>query len=63
MTRVVKTSITFYTHPDQDPFLGEEPMSDDELMQYARDCFYDDIMTFVKYNELHDIINVELIND
>jgi hypothetical protein len=63
MARVVKTSITFYTHPDQDPFLSEEIKGDEELMEYAKECFYDDIISFVKYNELMDIIDVELIND
>ena len=63
MTRVVKASITFYTHPDQDPFLSEEVKSDEELLEYVKDCFYDDIVSYVKYNELMDIIDVELINE
>ena len=60
--KTVKTSITFYTTPDLDP-LGYDDMTDEELMKYAVDCFHDDIVSFVKYNELMDVISVEIIND
>ena len=41
----------------------DEPMTDEELMEYAKECFYDDIHSFVKHNELWDVIHAEIIND
>ena len=60
--KTVKTSITFYTTPELDP-LGYDDMTDEELMEYATACFHDDIVSFVKYNELMDVISTEIIND
>jgi hypothetical protein len=51
--KTIKTSITFYTTPELDP-LGYDDMTDEELMEYAKECFHDDIISFVKYNELMD---------
>ena len=60
--KTVKTSITFYTTPELDP-VGYDDMTDEELMEYAKACFHDDIVSFVKYNELMDVISTEIIND
>ena len=47
----------------ENDFIDDEPMTDEELMEYAKECFYDDINSFVKYNELWDVISTEIIND
>ena len=40
-----------------------EEMSDEDLMQYAKECFLDDIYSFVSSDELMDVIHAEIIND
>jgi hypothetical protein len=60
--KTIKTSITFYTTPELDP-LGYDDMTDEEMVEYAKSCFHDDIVSFVKYNELMDVISTEIIND
>jgi hypothetical protein len=59
--KTIRTSITFYTTPEQDP-TSYEDMTDEELLQYAKECFHDDIVSFVKYNELMDVISADIIN-
>jgi hypothetical protein len=34
------------------------PEGNEELIQEAKNCFYEDLMNFVKYNELYDAIKV-----
>jgi hypothetical protein len=41
----------------------DEPMTDEELMEYAKECFFDDIYEYVSSDELMDIIHAEIIND
>jgi hypothetical protein len=41
----------------------DEEMSDEDLMQYAKECFLDDIYSFVSSDELMDVIHAEIIND
>lgn len=60
--KTIKSSITFYTTPDLDPNQWED-MTDEEMLVYVKEVFHDDIVDFVKHNELWDVINVELIND
>jgi len=63
MNRTIRASIVFYSNPDQDPFLSDEPLSDEEALEYAKECFYDDIVSFMRENELMDIIDVEIVNN
>ena len=58
--KTVRAYIAFDMH--ESDFINDEPMTDEELMEYAKECFYDDIHSFVKYNELMDVINTEIIN-
>ena len=46
-----------------DDFINDEPMTDEEMIEYAKACFLDDIYSFVKYDELMDVISAEIIND
>ena len=59
--KVIRTSIVF--DMDTDEFINDEPMTDEEMIQYAKDCFLDDIYSFVKHNELMDVISAEIINE
>lgn len=36
----------------------EEPMSEEELLAYATECFVDDIYSMVKYGELYDAVRI-----
>ena len=63
MSKIIRTSITFDFYPDEDIVVSEENMSDEELMQYFKNCTYEDITSYVKYNELMEIIDVEIINE
>ena len=61
MSKKVKTYIAFEMSADD--FINDEPMTDEEMIEYAKQCFLDDIYSFVKYNELMDVISAEIIND
>lgn len=61
MSRKVKTYIAFEMSADD--FINDEPMTDEEMIEYAKECFLDDIYSFVKYDELMDVIHAEIIND
>jgi hypothetical protein len=34
------------------------PKGNEDLIQEAKNCFYEDLMNFLKYNELYDAIKV-----
>ena len=61
MSKKVKTYIAFEMSADD--FINDEPMTDEEMIEYAKACFLDDIYSFVKYDELMDVISSEIIND
>ena len=58
--KIVRAYIAF--DMSENDFINDEPMTDEELMEYAKECFYDDINSFVKYDELWDVISAEIIN-
>jgi len=60
MSRVFRVSIAFDTLPDQDDWYAE--MSDEELGDYLKECFYEDILTLYNNNELYEVINLEVID-
>jgi hypothetical protein len=45
-----------------DEFMHDGPMTDEEMIEYAKECFYDDIHSFVAENDLMDYIHGEIIN-
>jgi len=64
MSRKVQVSISFNLYAeDLEMIFDDEEMSDEELMQYAKDCFLDDIYSYVSSDELMDIIHAEITND
>ena len=62
MSKVIRVSITFDYYPDEDELIQEGNMSEDELIEYYKSSYVDDIYSFIKYNELYDAIVIEVIN-
>lgn len=64
MSRKVKVSIAFeLSSGDLELIDDDYEMTDEELMKYAKECFMDDIYSFVSEDDLIDYITAELIND
>jgi hypothetical protein len=65
MSRLLEVSISFRMSPQYFDWSGpnDEDMTDEEIMQYAKDIFYDDVCEYISSGELMDMINVEIIND
>lgn len=63
MSRVIRVSISFDYYPDEDELIQESNMTEEDLIDYYRSAYIDDIYSFVKYNELNEAVNVEVINE
>lgn len=64
MSRKVKVSIAFEVSSGDLELIDDDyEMTDEELMQYAKECFFDDIYDYVSSDELMDVIRAEIIND
>ncbi len=63
MSKVVRVSISFDYYPDEDELILENNFTEEELIDYYKSAYVDDIYSFVKYNELYDAVNVEVINE
>jgi len=64
MSRKVQVSISFQISSGDLELIDDDyEMTDEELIQYAKNCFQDDIYSFVAENDLIDYITAELIND
>ena len=61
MSRVIRASITFDYYPDEDDLMSD--MTENEMLEYAKSSYIDDIYSFVKYNELEEAVSVEVVND
>lgn len=60
MAKVIRASIVFDYYPDEDNLMTE--LNEDEQIEYVRESMIEDIYSFVKYGEVADSINVEVIN-
>jgi hypothetical protein len=60
MSKVIRASISFDYYPDEDELMSD--MSEDEMLEYAKSSYIDDIYSFVKYNELAEAVSVEVVN-
>ncbi len=60
MSKVIRASISFDYYPDEDDLMQD--MSEDEMLEYAKSSYIDDIYSFVKYNELAEAVSVEVVN-
>jgi hypothetical protein len=60
MSKVIRASISFDYYPDEDSIMTD--LSPEEQIEYVRESMIEDIYSFVKYNEVAEAINVEVIN-
>lgn len=63
MSKVVRVSISFDYYPDEDELILENNWTEEELIDYYKTSYVDDIYSYVKYNELYDAVDVEIINE
>jgi hypothetical protein len=61
MSKVIRASISFDYYPEEDELMQD--MSEDEMLEYAKSSYIDDIYSFVKYNELAEAVSVGLVNE
>jgi hypothetical protein len=40
-----------------------QDMSEDDMLEYAKSSYIDDIYSFVKHNELAEAVSVEVVNE
>jgi hypothetical protein len=64
MSRKVMVSISFEMSPQYLEWSGpdDEDMTDEEIMQYAKDIFHDDVCEYISSGELMDMIHAEIID-
>ena len=60
MSKVIRASIVFDYYPDEDNIMTD--LSPEEQIEYVRESMIEDIYSFVKYNEVAEAINIEVIN-
>ena len=63
MSKVIRVSISFDYYPEEDELMLDRELSEEEMIEYYKSCYIDDVYSFVKYNELYDAVEVEVIND
>jgi hypothetical protein len=62
MPRVIKVGITFEFHPDTEhEELFEDEKSLEEIIAHAKSMTSDDIDRLVKYNEVYESLQVEVV--
>jgi hypothetical protein len=61
MSKVIRASITFDYYPEEDELM--EGMTEAEMLEYVKSSYIDDIYSFVKYNELADAVEVEILSE
>lgn len=61
MSKVIRASISFDYYPDEDNIMTD--LSPEEQIEYVRESVIEDICSFVKYNELAEAIDVEVVNE
>lgn len=63
MSRTIRVSITFDYYPDEDELIQEEDRSEEELIEYYKSSYIEDIYSMVKYNELYEAVEVEFVDE
>ena len=68
MSKIIRASITFDIYPDENGFLDwqdedVEPMTEEKLIQFARSELTEAIYNGLKYDEIYNMIDVQVIND
>jgi hypothetical protein len=62
MAKVIRVSISFDYYPDEDDIMIENDFTEEELVEYYKSAYVDDIYSYVKYNELYEAVDVEILN-
>lgn len=60
MSKVIRTSIIFDYYPHEDEIMKD--LSPEDQIEYARESMIEDVYSYVKYNEVAEAINIEVIN-
>jgi hypothetical protein len=63
MSKVIRVGIWFDYYPDEDELIQESNMSQEELEEYYKSSYIDDIYSMVKYNELYEAVEVQIMSD
>ena len=60
MTRTIKASITFEYSPDDDETMNEQNLTENELRNYYKVIYLEDIESYIQSNELADLVEIEI---
>ena len=63
MSKVIRVGIWFDYYPDEDELIQQNNMSQEELEEYYKSSYVDDIYSMVKYNELYEAVEVQIMSD
>lgn len=63
MSRVVRASIVFDFDIDEVEEAFDRVFTDEEANEYVLETFMEDLHTFLKYNEMSEIIRLETVNE
>ncbi len=68
MTKIIRASITFDIYPDENGLMDwededDEGRNDEELLDFARSELLECLYNGLKYNEVSEMIDVEIINE
>lgn len=63
MSKVIRVGIWFDYYPDEDELIQQSDMSQEELEEYYKSSYVDDIYSMVKYNELYEAVEVQIMSE
>ena len=63
MSKFVRVGIWFDYYPDEDELIQQSDMSQEELEEYYKSSYIDDVYSMVKYNELYEAVEVQIMSD
>ena len=63
LSQVIRVGIWFDYYPDEDELIQQSDMSQEELEEYYKSSYVDDIYSMVKYNELYEAVEVQIMSD
>ena len=63
MSRIVRASIVFDFDIDEVEEAFDRVFTDEEANEYVLETFMEDLHTFMKYNEMSEIIKLETVHE
>lgn len=63
MSRIVRASIVFDFDIDEVEEAFDRVFTDEEANEYVLETFMEDLHTFMKYNEMSEIIRLETVHE